>query len=226
MSAGQPAVSGDLKNGQPRPDALVLAQLLNPAGPLVALAERSFDEAFDQGLKRGEMDALEKEHPGILAELRKITRDVVVADLRADVPSIQRRYARFFADHFTPAETAELTEFYRTPTGAKIIESKFASVDVSDLVGKVAEDPNVKVTTSDIEAMNSGAAAGMWKGMNAEDIKSVLAFGLRPVARKLNAAGDALAQIETEIANEPDPSLDAAIDEATRKVYERYGLTE
>ena len=218
---------GEAKNGQPRQDALELARLLNPAETLIEMAGRSFDQAFQQGLTQGgETAALEKEHPGLVDELRKATRDVMIADLRADMPALHRRYARFFSDQFTPAEIAELTGFYRSPTGAKIIAAKFANIDVSGLVAKVSEDPNAKVSTGDIEAMNKGAVSTMWKGMTADDVRSVLSFGLRPVARKLKAAAPAMAQIETEIANEADPALDAAIEQATQKVYERFGLGE
>jgi hypothetical protein len=226
-AAGGASEQGEPKNGQPREDALELARLLNPAEPLVEMAGRSFDQAFRQGLSQGgETAALEKEHPGLVAELRKATRDVVLADLQADMPALHRRYARFFSDQFTPAETAELISFYRSPTGAKIIAAKFANVDVSGLIDKVTGDPNAKVSTGDIEAMNKGAVSAMWKGMTADDVRSVLSFGLRPVARKLQAAAPAMAQIETEIANEADPALDAAIEQATQKVYERFGLEE
>lgn len=194
---------------------------------MVELARRGFDQAFDQGLSGdGEVDELEMEHPGFLAELRGATREAVVADLRADMPSIHRRYARFFAGRFTPDEIAELTGFYKSPAGMRIIQAKFANLDIAGVIGKVAETENAKVSAADIEAINDGATSGMWKGMTAEDMKSVLLFGLRPVARKLQDAVPAIAEIETEIANEPDPELDAAIEAASRKVYERFGLAE
>jgi hypothetical protein len=223
---GAAAAADNSKNAEPREDALELTRLLNPAGPMAELAARGFDQAFDQGVAGGEMAALEKEHPGLIAELRKAARDVVIADVRASMPAIHRRYARFFSDHFTPAEIAELTQFYRTPTGAKIIQTKFAKIDVSGVVEKVTEDPNAKISSADVEAMNKGVVSAMWQGMTAADLQVVMAFGLRPVARKLKEAAPAMAAIEAQIANEPDPALDAAIEEATRKVYERYGLAE
>ncbi|HEU0310149.1 MAG TPA: DUF2059 domain-containing protein [Sphingomicrobium sp.] len=210
-----------------RGDALELARLLNPEEPMVELARRGFDQAFDQGLAgNGEVEELEREHPGFLAELRGATRDALVEDLRSDMPSIHRRYARFFSARFTPDEIAELTDFYKSPAGARIIEAKFANLDISGLVGKVAENEDAKVSAADIEAINDGATSGMWKGMTAADMKSVLLFGLRPVARKLQEAAPAIAEIETEIANEPDSGLDAAIEAASRKVYDRYGLAD
>lgn len=208
-----------------REDALELAKLLNPPEPLIAVAARSFDQAFDKGLGSGaEVEKMEKEHPGLMAELRRVTRDLTLSDLRADMPAIQRRYARFYADNFTAEELAELTAFYRSPTGAKIIQAKFASIDPSELVERFAEDPDAKLTAGDVEAVNKGVMPGVWEGMSADDVRALLAFGMRPVASKLKVAAPLIAQIEAEIANEPDPELDAAIDDAMAKVLERFGI--
>lgn len=213
------------KNGVVREDALELAQLLNPPGPLIAIATRTFDQAFDKGLGSGEeIEKLEKEHPGMVAELRRVTREATLADLKADMPAIHRRYARFYASSFTPEELAELTAFYRSPTGAKIIEAKFASIDTSDMVNRLSDNPDAKMTAGDVTAINEGAATGVWKGLAADDIVKLMAFGMRPVAQKLKNVAPQIAQIEAEIANEPDPELDAAIDDAMAKVFERYGV--
>lgn len=214
------------KNGLPREDAMVLARLLNPEELLVELAGRSFDEAFVAGLKRPDSDliALDRKHPGLLADLRQATRSAVMAHVRAIVPGTHRRHARFLSGYFTPAETTELAEFYRTPTGTKVVRAKFGAIDIKDMVAKVAEAPAAKVTSTDIAAMDPGDNA-VWKQMTAEDTRAVLAFGLRPVARKMLAAGEGLAQIEADIANEPDPAMETAIEEASRLVFARHGVT-
>lgn len=215
------------KNAVVREDALELAQLLNPPGSLMAIAALTFDQAFDKGLGSGEeIEKLEKDHPGMVAELRRVTKEATLADLKADMPAIHRRYARFFASSFTPDELAELTAFYRSPTGVKIIEAKFANIDTSDMVNRIADDPEAKMTADDVEAINDGAVAGVWKGMSASDIVALMSFGTRPVAKKLKSAAPQIAQIEAEIANEPDPELDAAIDDAMAKIFERYGVGE
>lgn len=208
-----------------REDAVELARLLNPSDTLIGLAGRSFDDAFDKGMaSNGGSDALEKAYPGIVAALRQAVRETTLADLRADMPSLHQRYARFFASNFTAPETAELLRFYRSPTGAKIIQAKFASLDVSNLTDRLAENPDAKLSAEDMKAMSDGAVPGALKDMSADDIKSLIAFGLLPVGRKLKSLAPQMAQIEAEIANEPDPQLDAAIEEATRKVYERFGV--
>lgn len=213
------------KDAAVREDALELARLLNPADQLISLAGRSFDEAFDKGMAaEGGGEALEKAFPGMPAELRRAIRETTLADLRADMPAIHRRYAGFFGASFTPEEVAELLAFYRSPTGAKIIQAKFANLDVSKVTDRFAEDPEAKLTAGDVNALNNSAMPGVWKDMSADDVRALMAFALRPVARKLKAAAPQVAQIEAEIANEPDPALDAAIEAASRKVYERFGL--
>jgi hypothetical protein len=208
-----------------RQDALELAQLLNPTEPLIALAGKGFDQAFDKSLtSEGGANELETEHPGIVADLRSAIRDTATADFRADMPVLHRRYAAFFAETFTPQETAELIEFYRSPVGAKVIQAKFANLDVSGLTEKFAKDANAKMSVEDVNELRDNAEGGMWKDMSADDVQKIMLFGLKPVARKLSGATARMAEIETEMANEEDPVLDRAIGAATRKVYERYGI--
>lgn len=213
------------QNSAVRQDALELARLLNPSEPLIKLAGRSFDEAFDKGMAAdGGSEELEKAYPGFVAALRQTIRETTLADLRADMPGLHQRYARFFASNFTAAETAELLRFYRSPTGTKVIQAKFDNIDVSKMSDRFAEDPNAKLSSGDIKAMSDSAIPGALKGMSAEDIKALIAFGLQPVGRKLKSVAPQMAQIEAEIANEADPELDAAIEAATRDIYKRFGI--
>jgi len=161
-----------------RPDALELSQLLNPTEPLIALAGKSFDQAFDKGLTaEGGTEELENEHPGIVAALRAAVRDTAMADFRADMPALHRRYAAFFAETFTPQETAELIGFYRSPVGAKIIQAKFANIDVSGLTEKFAKDADAKMSVEDVTALRNNAVGGIWKDMSAEDVQALMLFG-------------------------------------------------
>lgn len=224
VMAAAPAAAAT-QNAAVREDALELARLLNPADLLIGLAARSFDEAFDKGMAaEGGSETLEKEFPGLIADLRQTIRDATLADLKADMPALHRRYASFFGASFTPDEVAQLLVFYRSQTGTKIIKAKFASLDVSKLSDRFAEDPDAKLSAGDVKDLNQGAMPGVWNDMSADDIKALMAFGLNPVAKKLKAVAPQMAEIEAEIANEPDPALDAAIEAATRKVYERHGL--
>lgn len=207
-----------------RSDALELARLLNPVEPLISVAGRGFDEAFDKGMTPEGIEALEKAYPGMVAELRRAAREVTLANLRSNIPSMHQRYARFFGEQFTPDELSALTQFYRSPTGAKIIQAKFANIDMSQLTDRLAEDSEAKLSVTDVNDLNKGAMPGVFKQMSADDIRALMAFGLSPVGKKLKGVAPQMAQIEAEIANEPDPGLDAEIEEATRKVYERFGV--
>jgi hypothetical protein len=209
-----------------RGGALELAQLLNPPEPLIAIAGRSFDEAFDKGMTAEGSEALEKAYPGMVAELRRAAREITLADLRSDIPAMHRRYARFFEEQFTQEELTALIAFYRTSTGTKIIQAKFANIDVSRLTDRFVEDSDAKLSAADVNALNRGAMPGVFKEMSAADIRALMAFGLSPVGKKLRSVTPQMAQLEAEIANEPDPKLDAAIEAASRKVYQRFGLDD
>src|SRR5262245_29262247 len=96
--AAEPVRSAAQNGMEVRADALELAQLLNPTEPMVALAGKSFDQAFDKGMAaEGGAAELEKEYPGIVAELRRASREASIANVRSRLPALHRRYGRFFA---------------------------------------------------------------------------------------------------------------------------------
>ena len=224
-ASGQPTELAVSRTAEVRQNALELARLLNPAEPFISAAGRSFDDAFDKRLAaEGGADELEKGYPGFIAELRTAIREATLADLRSDLPTFHERYARVFAESFTAEELGELIAFYRTPAGGRIIQSKFANIDVSNVIDRIGDDPDGKVSAGDVQAIGRQAGAGTLKDMSAEDFQAVMLFGLRPVARKLRDAAPRLAEVEAEIANEPDPALDQAIEAASQKVYQRFGL--
>ena len=142
------------------------------------------------------------------------------------MPTVRERYARLLTDHFSPEETGELINFYSSPTGTKIIAAKFANIDIAKLVAQYSEDRDAACPADDITKANEEAVPAIWKGMSAQDIGALLTFSLRPVAKKLQGVAPAMAAIEAHIANEPDPTLDAAIEAATQQVYKQFGLEE
>jgi hypothetical protein len=223
QQAGVPAAT----ESAVRQDALELARVLNPAEPMIRLAARSFDQAFEQGMKEdGGREELDRDLPGFVDALRAAVLDVTLADLRADLPTVHQRYALLLTDRFSADETAELINFYRSPTGAKVIAAKFANIDIAKLVAQYNENPEAAVSADDITKANADAVPSIWKGLSAEDIGALLTFSLRPVARKLQVVAPAMAAIEADIANEPDPKLDAEIEAATQRVYKQFGLDE
>jgi hypothetical protein len=227
LPAAQQAATPAASESAVRQDALELARLLNPTEPMMRLAARSFDEAFEQSMKEeGGREELDRDLPGFVDALRKAILDVTLADLRADLPTVRQRYATLLADRFSADETAELLNFYRSPTGTKVIAAKFANIDIAKLVAQYNEGPEAAVSADDIAKANEEAAPSIWKGLAADDIGALLTFSLRPVARKLQVVAPEMAAIEADIANEPDPKLDAAIDEATQRVYKQFGLEE
>jgi uncharacterized protein DUF2059 len=227
LPAAPPAPPPVASQSSVRPDALELARVLNPAEPMIQLAARSFDEAFQQSMAEdGGTEEIDKNLPGFVDALRKAILDVTLADMRSDLPTVHQRYARLLTDRFSADETTELLNFYRSPTGTKIIAAKFANIDIAKLVAQFNENPDAALSKSDIAKANEEAMPGIWKGMSAEDIGALLTFSLRPVARKLQGVAPAMAAIEADIANEPDPTLDAAIEAATQQVYKQFGLDE
>ena len=92
-----------------RADSLALVQIVNPERLMVEMVVRGFADSIR--LMAGSNEdylALEEDYPGISEALVGAMVAVIRADTIADLPAMRDRYARFYAQQFSPAETAEL----------------------------------------------------------------------------------------------------------------------
>ena len=213
--------------GQPeapiRADAMELARILNPEGPMVEMVTRNFSDSM-RSVVEGNQDyrTLEQKYPGISKAMVESMTKAMRVELIADLPANRQRYARLYADHFTPGETAELTHFYLSSAGQRLIAAKFAKLDAKPLMAEFAEDPDAEVSQQHVRAMNSAATSTIVEEMSPDDRAALLAFAKSPVFSKLQAARGAIEKLEAEIANEPDPRLDQALEAAADAVMARF----
>jgi hypothetical protein len=198
-----------------------LSRLLAPEDLYLQLLERSVVAGFDGGAT-DELADLDKEHPGLLdaikSELVKVMRD----HSKRQMAAMHARYARAIADHFGTADIIQLTGFYQSRTGQKLIVGKFAGMDVSGMVTRFADDPDAAVTEGDIRQLNRSAVSKIIPHLDANDRAELLRFMQLPAFRKLAAFTPTMTALETQIASEPDPELDQKLDTAISSVMARF----
>lgn len=206
-----------------RADAMELARILNPEGPMIDMVTRNFGDSMRSVIESNEdYQTLEQEYPGISRAMVESMTEAMRVELIADLPENRKRYARLYADHFTPGETAELMDFYTSSAGQRLIAAKFAKLDAKPLVVEFTEDPDAQVSQEHIRAMNRAATSNIVGEMSPEDREALLAFAKSPVFSKLTAARSAIEKLEAEIANEPDPHLDQALEAAADAVMVKF----
>ena len=213
-----PAISVDsLKSGPYRPDALDFAQATMPEKPFSDMMAASIERGFREGLGDG-ASTLEKASPGILTELEAAVRDATAAMRAKAYQDVLQRYARLYSRTFTPAETTDLTQFYRTPTGRKLIAAKYATLQSSPI------DLDRDTTDQDIKAINRQAVGSVMGQMDGADMVELTKFGAMPAFRKLKALLATVNQLEAAMANEESPETEKAIAEAIDVVMKRRGF--
>jgi len=215
-----PAIDLDsLKSGPYRPDALAFAQATMPEKPFNDMLSAMIDRGFREGLGEGAA-TLEEASPGILQELQASIH-AATASMRAGAyRDTMERYARLYSQALTPVETAELTQFYRTPTGQKLIAAKYAST----VTGSVALDRDT--TAQDVTQLNRAAVNSALGKMEGDDMVELMKFGTLPSFRKLKALTATVNKLEVLMANEEHPEAEQAVADAVSAVMKRRGLAD
>ena len=202
-------------SGPVRADARRLAQLLMPEQLYLDAIERGVWAAVDQA-------GLDDAEPAMVAAMRTELGKVTRLHQQADMPATYDRYARAFASHFTVAEVTQLTAFYGSRPGQKLVVGKLAGLDISNLLQKFAEDPDADITATDIQSLNRNAVSKVFEHLDKSDISALLAFARTPVYARLKAFSPTMNALEMQIASEPDPELDAKMEAVTKDIMARF----
>ena len=209
-------------SGPVRADARRLAELIMPEDLYLSFMERAVIAGIEQN--KEEFAELDQEHPGLVdalaAKLGKVGRD----HAREQLGVTYDRYARAFASHFTAADIGQLSDFYRSRIGQKIIVGKFAGLDLSPLLDKFAQDPDAAITEGDISDLNKDAVGKLFQHLDRSDFAALFTFMRTPAFKSLNAFTPTMLALEAQIASEPDPELDAKLERAVAEVMGRFSV--
>jgi hypothetical protein len=177
--------------------------------------ERAVWAAVDQA-------SLEDVNPALAAAMRIELAKVTRVHEQANMPATFDRYARALGSHFTAAEVTQLTSFYGSRAGQKLIVGKLAGMDISSLLLKFAEDPDADISATDVQNMNRSAVLKVFEHLDKSDISALAACARTPVFARLKAFGPTMNALEMQIASEPDPELDAKMEAATKDIIARF----
>jgi hypothetical protein len=222
VDEAKPVKSAD--NPRPSDVALRLARVMQPEDLMLAMSERMFRQVLRRMLAEdAEIDGLEKKHPGILAAIVNETSAEMMRFERAGMPSLHRRYAQLYESMFQPDEMAEMITLYASPVGRKLLEAKLAGLDAEPLVQSIADKPDAPIERKTIEDLNTKATQTAAATMTPADGAAIMKLVRPSTLLKMRLAQPTIIKFETEIANEEDPRLDAAIEEVVERVIKRFG---
>ncbi len=190
-----------------------IAALLNSEAITVAQTRRMFDTTmpnlFRQDANLGE---LEKKYPGIIRHMVDSVRPEILRNVTNQLPALWDRLAPVYAGALTEAEMRESLAFYHSPTGVWLIDTMATNADFSKAMSRAIQDPGGRLEAADLKAGAVDASMGaVIKGMNADRMRAVLAFGTTPAGLKMRSIQPRLLEISTDWANESDPDTDARV---------------
>jgi hypothetical protein len=196
---------------------------MSPRDLLVDMEVREFDKHFIPSLRSDpEMKSLDDQYPGMFEAMRKASRGLVAESMGVSVGKIHASVAKLIESSFTPADIAELANFYRSPVGQKTIRQMAASADAGQIYQRAIEEPEYKLTEGQIAAQVHENAQKAVQSFTPEEQTEMLLFMAKPAFGKLAKAQPEIQKILAEEFNAPDPEFDRQVEQAMGAAIEQH----
>lgn len=212
-----------LDSGPLRSDALDMARAAMPEASYKAMLGDMIKRGVREGFA-GEIAAMEKRSPGVMAEIERSMVTISELYLDRSYRSTLTRYARLYTARLSPQDTADLTAFYLSPTGRKLIAQKYSHLAAADLPDGLV-NPDKPATSGDIAALNRGVVSELMTKLSPADEAEILKMMKTAAFRKIAVMLPLINKLEADSANEADPEMEGAITKALVEILERRKLT-
>lgn len=207
----------------PQDQAIGLARLMSPRDLLVDMEVREFDKHFVSSLRADpELKSMEDEYPGLFEAMHKASRGLVSQSMSRTVEQIHLSIARLIEASFTPADIAELSDFYRSPVGQKTIRQMAASADAGKLYSQAVEQREFKLTEEQIAAQVQDNARKAVQTFTPDEQTEMMLFMAKPSFGKLARAQPQIQKILADEFNAPDPEFDRQVEQAMGAAIEQH----
>lgn len=153
-----------------------------------------------------------------IAKLSPLIIDAVIPKL----PELWARIGPVYARSFTESELRELLNFYRSPTGTRMIEVIGRRGDFTRLLNEAIQTPDAKISA---ESLRSGVDVGIrsiGSELSAADKAEIQRLESSPLAPKMLAIRPEITEITADWGNEPSPDNEAKIEAVTKAFFEGY----
>lgn len=207
----------------PQDQAIGLARLMSPRDLLVDMEVREFDKHFVSSLRADpELKSMEDEYPGLFEAMHKASRGLVSQSMSRTVEQIHLSIAKLIEATFTPADIAELSDFYRSPVGQKTIRQMAASADAGKLYSQAVEQREFKLTEEQIAAQVQDNARKAVQTFTPDEQTEMMLFMAKPSFGKLARAQPQIQKILADEFNAPDPEFDRQVEQAMGAAIEQH----
>ena len=203
--------------------ALKLARILSPDEAQVAAAVRMIDTSMGPAFRADpDFQALEAEYPGLLDAILAELRPAIERFTRSELPAYHQKVADLLSSRFTRAEIEDITQFYLTPTGQKLVTGMAANADAGAMMSEIIADPDKPTSYSAIAKDHGTAAEATLKQVDKSDEGALLELAAKPYFAKLAALGPAMRKLDQDFSNEPAPAFEAEVGAIIEAVIARF----
>ena len=200
--------------------AFKLATLVVP-DDLADIEVRRAREAIYAGFRADEgLVELENEYPGLHDAMWHAVEPILRDYSAKSGPGLVARLRDLYAARLSREEIDAFIAFYSTPTGKRLIRTVYENADYAPFVEAGLADR--ATTAEDIGRVQQSARAAVAESLTEAD-RAALEELVRSISlTKANALSAEIRQITADWLNEPDPEMDALIEEAVVSAAERH----
>lgn len=168
-----------------------------------------------------EFAALEKKHPGVIDAVAF----AVATELRQygleRLPVLWKRLAAIYVVALTTAELRQAIDFYRSPSGAWLLDQIRANSGSAQLNKELLASGR-DVTSSDLKSSTNAATTPLEAQMTPELRSDIALFIYSPVGVKLRELKPQLRQAQVDWSNERSPELAVKLKAVTAQTIEKF----
>ena len=222
------AVAGDAKpqatvDPAARAAGLRLAYALYSEQAQVDIAVRMVDTQIGPMFRANEdFQTLEAEYPGFTDAVLKDFKVALVRYTKESLPDHYGRLAALFASDLSAAEIDDLAEFYRGPTGQKLLRGVSENLTVDAVLAEVEADPDKPTSLSAVSADHQATAKAAAKLVDKSDEPALIALAKKPYFTRAQAIIPKMRKLEQDFINEPAPEFEKEIERIVKDTLHRF----
>ena len=196
-----------------RAAALRLASLLYSEDSQMRMAEQIADNELAPAFRANDdLKTLDSKYPGLTEEFIKQLKPAFLRFTKGQLPSYQERIARLISERLNAEEIEDVTKFYLTPTGKKLLNGMQQNATAGTTIKESLTDPDKPTSYAAVVADHKVAQDATRKLVDESDKAALVEFAGKPYFTRVAALGPAMRKLEQDFANEPAPEFEAEID--------------
>lgn len=204
-----------------RDKALRLARVLASDQFVVEAGDDAYIKLTrDAMLASPDVQAMEKQHPGVVDAMVRASLPVTKVQLRRRLPQLWDKLADFYLANFTPLELDQALTFYASPTGQKMIAQLIARIRPNAVAAELKKNPTGGVSAGALRSDVQATVPGIVGTLTAKDQAVLLAFSRTAAFARIQKIGPQVQELQVAWMRDVSPEDYAEVRDAMKTVLD------